>query len=161
MFTRNLTRLGLRSLTLARRSARVYTPKFSQRSPLRYLSTDTGGEDGKFQGQHATKKFQPAEERTPEEEAALKSTMGIEFTCNKCETRQAKKMNRHSYNSGVVIITCNGCKAMHLIADHLGWFDDNSVTIESIMADKGENVTMLSEEGDVSFDSDDTIQKLA
>jgi protein import protein ZIM17 len=41
----------------------------------------------------------------------------------------------------VVIITCPGCKNNHLIADHLGYFDDDSSTIEKLMEAKGQVVT--------------------
>ena len=39
---------------------------------------------------------------------------------------------------------CPGCEAYHLIADHLGWFDDNSITIEDIMAQRGDLVNSTS-----------------
>ncbi len=41
----------------------------------------------------------------------------------------------------MVIITCPGCKNNHLIADHLGYFDDDSSTIEKLMEAKGQVVT--------------------
>ena len=35
------------------------------------------------------------------------------------------------------------CKSNHLIADHLGWFDDDSVSIEDIMKEKGQEITKI------------------
>ncbi len=49
--------------------------------------------------------------------------------------------------TGVVIITCPGCKHNHLIADHLGWFDDDPQTIETILASKGEEVRRFNAKG--------------
>jgi protein import protein ZIM17 len=57
--------------------------------------------------------------------------MEIQFTCNKCETRQAKRFTRLSYEKGVVIVKCDGCGVQHLIADHLNYFahvEGNDVT---------------------------------
>jgi hypothetical protein len=33
----------------------------------------------------------------------------MQFTCNKCETRQSKKFTRHAYEKGIVIVNCDGC----------------------------------------------------
>ena len=46
-----------------------------------------------------------------------------------------------SYNEGVVLVRCPGCNNLHLIADHLGYFDDDSVNIEQILKAKGEDVS--------------------
>jgi hypothetical protein len=39
-----------------------------------------------------------------------------------------------------VLVTCPGCENIHLIADHLGWFQDGSFTVETLMAERGEAV---------------------
>jgi protein import protein ZIM17 len=55
-------------------------------------------------------------------------------------------MSKTAYTKGVVIIKCDGCKSLHLMADHLGWFDTTKKaqgTIEEIMAAKGETVTRV------------------
>lgn len=53
-------------------------------------------------------------------------------------------MSKKAYNTGVVIIKCDGCKSKHLIADHIGWFDTTLAkppgTIEDILREKGEPV---------------------
>ncbi|KAI9333712.1 DNL zinc finger-domain-containing protein, partial [Obelidium mucronatum] len=64
----------------------------------------------------------------------------IGFNCNKCDHRTHKLMSKKAYETGVVIITCEGCSSKHLIADHLGWFDTTQGkigTIEDIIARKG------------------------
>nr|KAJ3419295.1 hypothetical protein HK105_007126 [Polyrhizophydium stewartii] len=68
--------------------------------------------------------------------------MIIGFTCKVCGQRSHKSMSKKAYTSGVVIIKCDGCKNMHLIADHLGWFDSMNPpgTIEDILRAKGETV---------------------
>merc|ERR1719356_729295 len=67
----------------------------------------------------------------------------LAFTYNVCNTRSARKISKRAYHHGVVIVTCPSCKSNHLIADHLGWFDDKPQTIESIMREKGEDVRRL------------------
>lgn len=57
--------------------------------------------------------------------------IGVVFTCEKCNTRSAKSMSRMAYERGVVIITCPGCRAHHLFADHLGWFGQSSFSSAS------------------------------
>mmetsp|Transcript_17909 Transcript_17909/g.30100 ORF Transcript_17909/g.30100 Transcript_17909/m.30100 type:complete len:229 (+) Transcript_17909:478-1164(+) len=64
----------------------------------------------------------------------------IMFTCTVCDTRSMKGMSRKSYDTGVVLVTCPGCEKIHLIADHLGWFQDGSFTVETLMAERGEAV---------------------
>ena len=46
------------------------------------------------------------------------------------------------YQLGKIIIIhrCEGCDKLHLIADNLGWFDDNKINIETIMKEKGEEI---------------------
>ncbi|KAJ3299485.1 hypothetical protein HK104_008757 [Borealophlyctis nickersoniae] len=58
-------------------------------------------------------------------------------------------MSKHAYTKGVVLIRCDGCKNIHLIADHLGWYDSMNPpgTIEEILAKKGETVKRLTLDG--------------
>lgn len=63
------------------------------------------------------------------------------YTCSKCETKQARTFSKDSYTKGVVLLRCGGCDKLHLIADNIGWFeDDGPVNIEDIMKRKGDNV---------------------
>lgn len=67
----------------------------------------------------------------------------IALTCDNCKTRLVKSMSKRSYMHGVVILRCDVCKSLHLIADNLGWFDDNKITIEDIMKEKGQQVVRI------------------
>lgn len=59
--------------------------------------------------------------------------MAIVFTCGKCDTRSMKAFTRQAYEHGLVLITCPGCQAMHLIADHLGWFGDTGFKVSYLV----------------------------
>ncbi|KAJ3187122.1 hypothetical protein HDU85_007160 [Gaertneriomyces sp. JEL0708] len=68
--------------------------------------------------------------------------MIIGFTCKVCNHRQHKYMSKKAYTKGVVLIRCDGCKNLHLIADNLGWYDSQKPpgTIEQILEKKGQKV---------------------
>ncbi|XP_024013508.1 uncharacterized protein LOC18020728 isoform X2 [Eutrema salsugineum] len=61
----------------------------------------------------------------------------IVFTCKVCETRSMKTASRESYEKGVVVVRCEGCDNLHLIADHLGWFGEPG-SVENFLAARGE-----------------------
>jgi protein import protein ZIM17 len=65
------------------------------------------------------------------------------FTCEVCNARSVKRFQKHCYLRGVVIIQCPGCSSKHLLADHMGWFEDDGKTIEEILKLKGEAVTKI------------------
>ena len=48
--------------------------------------------------------------------------MRIVYTCKVCGSKNTNTFSKSSYTHGVVIVTCQGCKNNHLIADNLGWF---------------------------------------
>lgn len=50
--------------------------------------------------------------------------MGVQFRCTVCDHTLRKTFTRQSYEHGVVIIKCDSCSNLHLIADNLGWFKD-------------------------------------
>lgn len=50
--------------------------------------------------------------------------MGIQFRCKVCDHTLQKTFTRQSYEQGIVIIRCDSCSNLHLIADNLGWFKD-------------------------------------
>lgn len=80
-------------------------------------------------------------------------TLAIIYTCKVCDTRSAKQFTEHSYRHGVVLVRCPGCQNLHLIADRLGWFEDQDDDgegwdVEKALSKAGENVKAVSH-GDV------------
>jgi len=47
------------------------------------------------------------------------------FTCGKCNVKSLRSFTKNAYHRGVVLIRCEGCQNVHLVADNLGWFGDN------------------------------------
>ncbi|KZT70817.1 zf-DNL-domain-containing protein [Daedalea quercina L-15889] len=73
--------------------------------------------------------------------------LSLTFTCTvtACGTRSSHMFTRRSYERGIVIVQCPGCKNRHLIADHLGWFKESTEdgklkTVEDLMRAQGEKV---------------------
>ncbi|KAI9228132.1 MAG: DNL zinc finger-domain-containing protein, partial [Piptocephalis tieghemiana] len=64
----------------------------------------------------------------------------LAFTCKRCNHRSHKTFSKTAYETGVVIIQCDGCQSRHLIADNKGWFRDGRVTIEDLVREKGGQV---------------------
>ena len=87
--------------------------------------------------------------------------MVLGFTCSYAESPIAagaperthrRIISKKSYETGVVLVRCDCCEKLHLIADNLGWFDDDTVNVETIMAERGEEVKRgVSEDGTVEF----------
>ncbi|KAI0700136.1 DNL zinc finger-domain-containing protein [Cerioporus squamosus] len=78
---------------------------------------------------------------TPEPKLSLTFTCTVEA----CHTRSTHQFTKRSYEKGIVIVECPGCKNKHLIADHLGWFkegtqDGKLKTVEDLLRAKGEKV---------------------
>ncbi|KAJ9592506.1 hypothetical protein L9F63_015823 [Diploptera punctata] len=65
------------------------------------------------------------------------------YTCKKCNTKNNAFISKTAYTKGVVIVTCEGCNARHLIADNLKWFSEENKNIEDMLAAKGESVTKI------------------
>ena len=84
------------------------------------------------------------------------STYELTFTCKPCLHRSTHNISTQGYHHGTVLITCPGCKARHVISDHLKIFADNSFTIEDLMRQKGHTVRRGSLEGDVEIWDDGT-----
>ena len=58
------------------------------------------------------------------------------FTCEVCETKSVRSISKQSYHQGVVLVRCEGCDKIHLMADNLGWFEDKPVNVEELMRRK-------------------------
>ncbi|PWZ03021.1 zf-DNL-domain-containing protein [Testicularia cyperi] len=75
----------------------------------------------------------------------IEQRLSITFTCavTDCGHRSTHEFSKRSYQRGIVIVQCPGCKNRHLIADNLSWFTetkDEPKTIEEIIAAKGGTV---------------------
>lgn len=77
----------------------------------------------------------------------LEPRLSITFTCTvaDCGERSTHQFTKRAYERGLVLVECPGCKNRHLIADHLGWFKDDTEngklrTVEDILRAKGEKV---------------------
>lgn len=86
-----------------------------------------------------------AEERftvtATEEIIQLPAKKYIEFSCTICNERVAKTFSKHAYEKGVVIIRCDGCSNLHLIADNLGFTGYAEKNFQDIAAARGETIT--------------------
>jgi len=49
-----------------------------------------------------------------------------------------------------VLIRCETCNSLHLIADNLGWFNDEKSNIETIMEEKGEKITTIQNKEEIN-----------
>jgi mitochondrial protein import protein ZIM17 len=65
------------------------------------------------------------------------------FTCGPCNYRMVKRFSKHAYTKGIVIVECPNCRAKHLLADNLGWLEDEARNIEDILHEKGESFTRI------------------
>jgi len=83
--------------------------------------------------------------------------LAIVFTCTVCETRSVKQFTENAYNNGVVIVQCPGCQNRHLIADNLGFFEDEEGgwNIEKALSKMGENVKMVNNDNVMELSVED------
>jgi protein import protein ZIM17 len=79
------------------------------------------------------------------------------YTCSVCETRSAKTISKHAYYKGVVLVRCPGCQNLHLIADRLGWFEDDATDVESLLKQKGEQVRFVTAEDVLELTENDIL----
>merc|ERR1719401_50798 len=87
--------------------------------------------------------FNPANsERDLESSSIVSPKITLQYTCEKCETRNEVKMSRLAYRKGLVIARCKGCNANHLISDNLGWTNIMDGALESFMESQGRSDTI-------------------
>ena len=65
------------------------------------------------------------------------------YTCTVCNTRAVKSISKHAYHHGVVLVRCPGCQNLHLIADRMGWFEEESWDVEKLMQERGDRVKVF------------------
>lgn len=46
-------------------------------------------------------------------------SLKLQFTCNRCGTRNVATVNPFAWQYGTVFIECGGCKVKHKMVDHL------------------------------------------
>ncbi|KAJ9096394.1 hypothetical protein QFC21_005216 [Naganishia friedmannii] len=99
---------------------------------------------------------------------AIEPRLSMTMTCtaDDCGHRSTHEFTKRSYQRGIVIIQCPGCKNRHLIADHLGWFDESTEegklrTIEDVLAARGETVQRGKkyEDGTIEIAGGDEVDK--
>lgn len=87
------------------------------------------------------------------------------FTCEVCESKSVKSFSKQAYHEGVVMIRCEGCDKIHLIADNLCWFEDKPVNVEEFMKRNNKKMIKVSENAEIAnifskfMQNKDTIQK--
>ena len=62
------------------------------------------------------------------------------FTCGQCNAKQIKSFTKNAYHKGVVLVRCVGCDKVHLVADNLGWFEDEPTNVETLHEGKVQKV---------------------
>jgi len=83
----------------------------------------------------------------------LSDRFSLSYTCSICNQRnENRSINRQAYTAGVVLCRCEKCQKLHLFADHLKWFSDERITIETIMKEKGHQIKrgFMDENGNVT-----------
>ena len=75
----------------------------------------------------------------------------IFYTCKKCDSKQSRSFTKNSYHNGVVLVRCDGCQNLHLIADNLGWFEEKGVNIEELAKRSGESLLKVDGQDEISL----------
>jgi mitochondrial protein import protein ZIM17 len=58
------------------------------------------------------------------------------YSYSRCQKRSEETFSKQSYHHGTVIIRCEGCRNLHLIADHLKIVSETRVELEDILMGK-------------------------
>ena len=57
----------------------------------------------------------------------------------------------------MVLTRCPCCEKLHLIADRLGWFEDESVDVESLLQERGEQVKVFTQDNIMELTHEDIV----
>ncbi|DBA76031.1 TPA: hypothetical protein ACH3X2_008954 [Trebouxia sp. C0005] len=85
---------------------------------------------------------------------SLRSFVSMQDCLEPVETRSAKMFSKKTYETGVVIVTCPGCKGNHLIADRLGWFGEPG-SIEDYLNQQGQEAQKRTMDGTTQLTAED------
>ncbi|CAD8058096.1 unnamed protein product [Paramecium sonneborni] len=67
----------------------------------------------------------------------------IMFKCGPCGNKMARTFTKDAYHKGVVLIRCDQCDNIHLIADNLGWFQDEKWNVEIHAQEQGQQLNKI------------------
>lgn len=129
------------------------------RISLRFYSTPSDPPTEVSKQQDQTSPNEGKYETLKDSEGRPIPTYQLTFTCKPCTHRSVHSITKQSYHYGAVLVQCPGCKARHVISDHLRIFSDKNQTIEDILKDKGQYVKRgtIDGDGDTEFWSDEQI----
>lgn len=70
----------------------------------------------------------------------------LTYSCRMCSARNSKTISKLAYLKGVVIVRCDKCQNIELVADNAKWIDDvnGKKNIEDVLAEKGEAIQNVS-----------------
>ncbi|KDN53070.1 zf-DNL-domain-containing protein [Tilletiaria anomala UBC 951] len=95
-------------------------------------------------------------------QAQVQPRLSLTFTCTvkDCGHRSTHEFSKRSYEKGIVLVQCPGCKNRHLIADHLGWFKDSheAKTVEEMVKQHGGRIRKGSKYASDGSDQGETIE---
>lgn len=120
------------------RAARAHVPRTRRSSRCASRASSRGGEHAARRRRKAElhlwrarsasdgrDAFQKSEAGAPsEEERSTRRTVTVEFTCDVCGARNAKKVNPKALVRGTVYVQCDGCETYHRLVDNLNWWGE-------------------------------------
>ncbi|KRX06061.1 hypothetical protein PPERSA_01139 [Pseudocohnilembus persalinus] len=72
------------------------------------------------------------------------------YTCKICNTKQMRSFTKQAYHEGVVLLRCEGCDKLHLIADNLGFFDDKKTNVFDYVDEKEKRHISLEQQQEIN-----------
>lgn len=106
------------------------------------LNTEDSSKDETDDSSPHTEASDSEPSRFPGSQAGHGRKLALVYTCAVCNTRSVKQFTAHAYENGVVLVRCPGCQNLHLIADRMGYFDDQPFDLETVRKIQGENANI-------------------